>query len=144
MSMEDYNFNKARQAWGEQTKSGNYTQGMNMNEQQRIVGREAIAGGIVGGTIAGASYGNQPSVKPAHPVISEFEHLMNDLDRLGEFMQRLEGRLSPILADVPPPPEQETRGRDGHSKLTGMLHHAWLKVDALNTQVLALIDRTEV
>jgi hypothetical protein len=140
MSMEDYNFNKARQAWGEQPK-----QGMNMNEQQRIVGREAIAGGIVGGTIAGASYGTQPSVKPAHPVISEFEHLMNDLDRLGEFMQRLESRLSPILADVPPPPEGDVgRGRDGHSKLSGMLYHAWLKVDALNTQVLALIDRTEV
>ena len=92
----------------------------------------------------GATVGGDARVTPRQPVISEFEHLMNDLDRLGEHMQRLEGKLSPILADVPPPPEQETRGRDGHSKLSGMLHHAWLKVDALNTQVLALIDRTEV
>jgi len=92
----------------------------------------------------GATVGGDSRVTPRQPVISEFEHLMNDLDRLGEFMQRLESKLSPILADVPPPPEQETRGRDGHSKLSGMLHHAWLKVDALNTQVLALIDRTEV
>jgi hypothetical protein len=125
MSMEDYNFRMARQAWGEQQKQpGLYKEVKEMY---------------------GATVGGDSRVTPRQPVISEFDHLMNDLDRLGEHMQRLESKLSPILADVPPPPEGDVgRGRDGHSKLSGMLYHAWLKVDALNTQVTALIDRTEV
>ena len=81
---------------------------------------------------------------PCQPVMYEFNYLMAALDSLTDHMQKLENKMSVILADLPPPPEETMRSREGHSQFCGMLFHANLKVEALNKHVCALIDRLEI
>lgn len=81
---------------------------------------------------------------PCQPVMFEFDYLMAALDSLNDHMQKLENKMSVILADLPPPPEETMRSREGHSQFCGMLFHANLKVEALNKHVCALIDRLEI
>jgi hypothetical protein len=139
MSMEDYNFNKARQAWGEQPK-----QGMNMNEQQRIVGREAIAGGIVGGTIAGA---DMYETKQDPPIAAEMNQLDKNLAILQDYIIQLESRLAPVLQEIPPASQEKERlakGPRGSSALSGGLRSLNNHVMNLQDRIVDIRERVEV
>jgi hypothetical protein len=128
MSMEDYNFNKARQAWG-------------------------IRPGPIPGSIIykqeNEMYGPQTAVMDAKqdpPIISELHQLQQNLDSLQDHIIQLESRLLPVFRHEPPEVEKEyvTKEMGGSSPVVNSLREFNAHVYKMRNQMSLMRDRLEV
>lgn len=127
MSMEDYNFNKARQAWG--TRPGPIPGSIIYKQEKEMYGPQTAG----------------MDAKQDQPIISELNQLQQNLDSLQDHIIQLESRLVSVFRQEPEvEKEYVTKEMRGSSPVVNSLREFNAHVYKMRNQVSLMRDRLEV